>query len=113
MRSEAAVLAACAANLQAHSFVVLSTLSEAAHKDEDPQLYSSSCFADVAARWERRVESQPQRQGRPCQISIRACPLLACPLTSNAFVLPAAAAAAVDATTGGYAAGMGHGPGPC
>jgi hypothetical protein len=91
----------------AAQFVVLCTLTEAAHHDELPALYSSNCFAEVAASWQERLNEARRQQGHgPCSMTVLYSLPLLCPLAANAFVLPAASAAAAVPRAGQLAAGF-------
>jgi hypothetical protein len=105
--AEAAVLASCQLHAAAAQFTVLCCVSQPAHHDEAPALYGSSCYAPVGAAWQRQLNEQRLAAGAgPCSLAIVPCPLLLCPLSSNAFVLPAAAAAASLPHAGRLAAGF-------
>ena len=102
----AAVLAACEHCSAAAQFTVLCAVSEAAHHEEAPAAYPPACYAAVAAAWQQRLNEQRLPAGLgPCSLVIRHLPLLLCPLTSSAFVLPAASAAACLPRAGQFAAG--------
>ena len=105
--AEAAVLAACQLHAAAAQFTVLCCVSQAAHHDEAPALYGSSCYASVGCAWQRQLNEQRLAAGAgPCSLAIVHCPLLLCPLSSNAFVLPEAASAASLPHAGRLAAGF-------
>lgn len=104
--AEAAVLAACERCPAAAQFTVLCAVSEAAHHEESPAAYPPACYAAVAAAWQQRVNERRLPTGLgPCSLIIRHCPLLLCPLTSSAFVLPAGSSAARLPRAGRFAAG--------
>lgn len=102
----AAVLAACESCSAAAQFTVLCAVSEAAHHDESPAAYPPACYAAVAASWQQRLNERRLTAGLgPCSLVVRHLPLLLCPLTSSAFVLPAGSAAARLPRAGRFAAG--------
>lgn len=102
--AEAAVLAACHACSAAAQFTVLCSASEAAHADEG---YGPHSYASVAAAWQQQLnERRRAAGGGPCSLAIHHCPLLMCPLSSSAFVLPAAAACVTRPRAGRLAAGF-------
>ncbi|KAI7845287.1 hypothetical protein COHA_001130 [Chlorella ohadii] len=104
--AESAVLAACEHCSAAAQFTVLCAVSEAAHHEEAPAAYPPACYAAVAATWQQRLNEQRLPAGLgPCSLVIRHLPLLLCPLTNSAFVLPAASAAARLPRAGQFAAG--------
>lgn len=105
-QAEALVLAACQHCAGVSQFTVLSAVSESAHHDETPALYGPSCFTATAASWQQQLNAARHAAGQgPCSLAILHCPLLLCPLSSSAFVLPAATAAAVLPRAGRLAAG--------
>jgi hypothetical protein len=105
--AEAAVLAACQLHAAAAQFTVLCSVSQPAHHDEGPARYGSSCYTSVGAAWQRQLNEQRLAAGTgPCSLAIVHCPLLLCTLSSNAFVLPAAAAAASLPHVGRLSAGF-------
>lgn len=106
-QAEAALLAACEQCPAAAQFTVLCCVSEAAHHDEAPAAYPSGCYAALAAAWQHRLnERRRAAGGGPCSLAIRHCPVLLCPLTSTAFVLPPSSAAAALPHVGQLAAGF-------
>ena len=105
--AEAAVLAACGMHPAAAQFTLLCAASEAAHHDEAPAVYGPRCFAATSAAWQQQVNASRLAAGHgPCSLAIQPCPLLCLvPLTSAAFVLPAASAAAALPRAGRLPAG--------
>eukprot|EP00887_Chlorella_sp_A99_P001780 scaffold19.g1780.t1 len=104
--AEALLLAACAAAQQAAQFTVCCALSEAAHHDEQPSIYSPACFADAAARMQQQLNAGRLAVGAgPCSVAVQHLPLLVCPVTPAAFVLPAGSAAAALPRLGPWPAG--------
>ncbi len=104
--AQAVVLAACEHCSSTAQFTVLCAVGEAAHHEEAPAAYPPACYAAVAAAWQQRLNEQRLAAGLgPCSLIIRHLPLLLCPLTSSAFVLPAASAAARLPRAGQFAAG--------
>lgn len=100
------MLAACQACAAAAQFTVLCAVSAAAHHDEQPSSYGAACFGGLAAAWQRQLNEQRRAAGQgPCSLAILHCPLLLCPLSNTAFVLPAASAAAALPRVGKEPAG--------
>lgn len=105
-QAEAAVLAACRQCAGAAQFTVLSGASEAAHHDEAPSTYGAACFAATAAGWQQALNAERRSAGLgPCSLALLHCPLLLCPVSAAAFVLPTASAAAALPHAGHFAAG--------
>lgn len=100
------MLAACLACAAAAQFTVLCAVSASAHHDEHPAAYGPHCFSAVAASWQAQLNAARLAvdQG-PCSLAVLHCPLLLCPLTSAAFVLPAGSAAAAAPRAGPLLAG--------
>ncbi|KAL4855871.1 Sec1 family domain-containing protein MIP3 [Chlorella vulgaris] len=105
--AEAAVLAACALHTAAAQFTVLCAASQAAHHDELPAWYRTSCYSATCTAWQQQLNDARRAAGQgPCSLSLLYCPLLLCPLSSTAFVLPPSAAAAVLPRVGAVPAGF-------
>jgi hypothetical protein len=105
--AEAAVLAACALHTAAAQFTVLCAASQAAHHDELPAWYGSSCYSATCTAWQQQLNYARRAAGQgPCSLSLLYCPLLLCPLSSTAFVLPPSAAAAALPRIGAVPAGF-------
>jgi len=87
---------------------VACAISEQAHHDEAPSIYTSSCYSDFCSNMRHRLGTSSILAGSHVpEIRVTFAPLVLIPIGDATFVLPAAGAAPSAGVAGGYALGYG------